>query len=85
MSDSPDPLESKDRIVPLTRLVAVCDADGYVVEDVIVDLDDAFNVNRARRGAVAVVAGRENLTEEAEEKEEDGERPAFRKTRAGGN
>ena len=76
--DSPDPLEAKDRTVPLTRLVAVCDADGDVVEDVVVYLGAALTVNEALRAgfAAAVVVA---------EAEEEVERPALRKTRAGGN
>lgn len=51
---SPDPLESKDFVVPLTRLVAVCNANGDVVEDVVAYLGAEFTVNEVRCAALAI-------------------------------
>lgn len=70
-NDSPDPLEPKHFIVPLTRLIAVCDADSDVVEDVVVYLGAEFSVNEVRRGVLAAVVVVDMLP--------------LRKTRAGGN
>jgi hypothetical protein len=75
--DSPNPLESKHFIVPVTRLVAVCDADSDVVEDVVVYLGAEFSVNEVRREVFAAAAVDEALAEMEE--------VVLRKTRAGGN
>lgn len=76
--DAPDPLEAEYFAVPFACGVAVCNAEGDVVEDVVVNLGCGFAVNEARREALAAM----ELALAAAAAAPGG---VLRKTRAGGN